>query len=192
VDDFNPYAAPEVGLSQSQFASPAEEGRGVWQDGKILVMAKVARLPYRCVRCNEPATNLLKRTLSWHTPWIYVLLAVSPLIYIIVALIIRKTAKIEVPLCDEHRAKRSRGLLIALGISLTGIALCFTPAFLGQDWVGLLVLTGVVTILGGLIFGLIASQTVVPQKIDETHVWLKKISPVYLAELPSLPDFDGR
>jgi hypothetical protein len=70
VDKFNPYSAPEVGVSQARLATEADEGRGVWQDGKILVMAKVARLPSRCVKCNEPATYRLKRSLSWHSQWL--------------------------------------------------------------------------------------------------------------------------
>ena len=64
MDDFNPYAAPEAGVAPSQLATDADEGRGVWRDGKILVMAKVARLPSRCVKCNAPATFRLKRTIS--------------------------------------------------------------------------------------------------------------------------------
>ncbi len=70
MDEFNPYSAPEVGITQSRLATEADEGRGVWQDGDILVMAKVARLPSRCVKCNEPATNRLKRSLSFG-PWLY-------------------------------------------------------------------------------------------------------------------------
>jgi hypothetical protein len=197
VDDFNPYAAPEVGVSRSPLANVADEGRGVWRDGNILVMAKVARLPSRCVKCNEPTTNRLKRSLAWHPGWVYLLILVSPLIFIIVALIIRKTAKIEIPLCDEHRANRSRNILIAWLTALSGIALCFTPAFLNAQALsngplpGILIFLGVILLFFGLIFGAIISQFVVPQKIDDTHVWLKKVSPLYLAELPLLPGSEG-
>ncbi len=111
----------------------------------------------------------------------------GPLIYIIVALIVRKTAKIDVPLCDEHRARRSKGILIAWIIALSGIALCFAPAFGNDERLALLVLAGVIMLLFGLIFGIIRSRVVAPQKIDDTHVWLKKVSPIYLAELPNLP-----
>jgi hypothetical protein len=191
VDDFNPYAAPEIGISQARLSTEADEGRGVWQDGKILVMAKVARLPSRCVKCNEPATYRLRRTLSWHSPWLF-LMFIFPgwLIYLIVALIVRKTAKIELPLCDEHRTQRSKGILIAWIVSLSGIALCFAMAFGNDDRLGFLVLAGLIMLIFGLIFGLIRSQVVSTQKIDDTHVWLKKVSPLYLAELPKLPYSD--
>jgi hypothetical protein len=190
VDEFNPYSAPEVGITQSRLATEADEGRGVWQDGDILIMAKVARLPSRCVKCNEPATYRLKRSLSWHSQWVILLVLVSPLIYIIVALIIRKTAKIEVPLCDEHRARRSKGILIAWIVALSGIALCFAPAFGNDERLWFLVLLGVIMLISGMIFGSLRSQVVATQKIDDTHVWLRKVSPFYLAGLPKLPYSD--
>jgi hypothetical protein len=114
------------------------------------------------------------------------------LIYVIVALIVRKTAKIEVPLCDEHRARRSNGILIAWVLSLAGIALCFAPAFSSESWVGLCILVGIIMLLTGLIYGSLRSQVVAPQKIDDTHVWLRHVSPLYLAELPRLPYADDQ
>jgi hypothetical protein len=194
VDDFNPYAAPEIGVTQSPFATEADEGRGVWQDGKILVMAKVARLPSRCVKCNEPATFRLRRKLAWMSPWFYVLLIFllgGLLLYALLGLVFQKTAVLEIPLCEKHRAKRSRGILIGWIVGLMGFALCFSPAFSSNGVVGLLVLLGIFMILFGLIFGSITSQVVTPQKIDDTHVWLKKVSPLYLAELPILPGSGG-
>jgi hypothetical protein len=187
VENFNPYAAPEAGVSSQHVASVKDEGRGVWQDGKTLVMVKIARLPSRCVKCNEPTDYRLRRSLSWIHPALYILL-ISPLIFIIVALIVRKTAKIEVPLCDEHREKRNRIILIGWIIALAGLAVCFTPAFLGEDY-AMAILLGIVMILAGLIVGN-NSQVVVPKKINDSHVWLSKVCPAYLDQLPWLPDPD--
>ena len=190
VGDFNPYAAPEAGVSPGHLAAEADEGRGVWRDEKTLVMAKVARLPSRCVKCNAPATSRLGRSLSWHTPWLYLMIFFPGLIfYVIAALIVRKTAKIEVPLCDEHRAARSKKILIGWVAALSGIALWFTPAFVPGDAAGIAVLVGVGLFLFSLFWAL-GLQVVTPQKIDKTHVWLNKVCPEYLAELPPLP-FSG-
>ena len=188
MDDFNPYAAPEAGVWPAHLETEAEEGRGVWQDGKTLVMAKPARLPSRCVKCNAPATYRLNRPLSWHSPLLYLMVIFPGLIfYVIVALIVRKTAKVAVPLCDEHRARRSRGILTAWIVALAGIGFCFAPAFGNDERLVFVVLAGIVMILFGLIFGMLRSQVVTPQKIDKTHVWLNKVCPEYLAELPPLP-----
>jgi hypothetical protein len=189
VDDFNPYAAPEARVSPGPLAAEADEGRGVWRDGKLLVMAKVARLPSRCVKCNEPATDRLKRSLSWHHPYWYFLifLPFGPLICIIVVLSIRKTAKIEVPLCEQHRASRIKGILFAWICALSGIALGFAAGFIEEDYGAVVFVVGVALFFFGLIFGSLTAQVVPPQKIDERHVWLKKVSPRYLAMLPPLP-----
>lgn len=183
MDDFNPYAAPEAGLAPQHFATEEDEGRGVWRDGKTLVMAKAARLPSRCVRCNEPATFRLKRTLSWHTPLLYVLL-ISPLIYVIVALIFRQTAKVQIPLCERHRAKRSKAIATCWLVALAGFALCFAPVF-NSDLMPLIGV-GTLMILGALV-GALFIAVVTPRKIDKTHAWLDKVSPLYLATLPKLP-----
>jgi hypothetical protein len=187
VSEYNPYAAPEVGITGSRLAGDADEGRGVWRDGKTLVMVKIARLPSRCVKCNEPATNRLKRTLYWYNPLLFLLILASPLIFIIVALIVRKSVKVEVPLCERHRALRKNGMLAGVGIFLVGIILCFSPAMGKDDIYVYGLISGIVLFFVGLIVMAVASQVVTASKIDDTHAWLKKVSPLYLATLPPLP-----
>jgi hypothetical protein len=191
VDDFNPYAAPEIGLTDARLAGEADEGRGVWRDGETLVMVKIARLPARCVKCNEPATYRLGRKLYWHHPALYFIILAHLFIYVIVALIVRKTAKIEVPLCEAHRAGRTKAILFSWIVALSGIALCFAPAISSDEGAYYAIPVGVIMVLFSLIFGMIRGRVVTPKKIDDTHVWLKKVSPLYLAELPSLPYSDG-
>jgi hypothetical protein len=190
VEDFNPYAAPSAAVSANALASEAEEGRGVWQDGNTLVMAKLARLPGRCVKCNAPATYLLRRSLSWHPQALYLMIFFPGLLfYVIVALIVRKTAKVGLPLCEEHRAGRSKGILVAWIIALGGIAVCFVPAFVEN--LPVLILVGLLIVVAGMVYGSLQSQVVAPRKIDKTHVWLSKVGRLYLASLPELPTYDG-
>ena len=55
----NPYAPPEA----SRIAGdPSSERGGFWSDGKSLVLHREARLPDRCLRCNEPAVKRLTQT----------------------------------------------------------------------------------------------------------------------------------
>lgn len=191
MDEFNPYAAPEVGVRETRLPDEGDEGRGVWRDGELLVMAKVARLPSRCLKCNEPATYRLKRSLAWHNKWLFLLIVFpSWIVYLIVALIVRKTAKVEFPICEEHRIQRLRGIAIAWALFLAGVVLIVVGADDSRPDLGFLILIGIVMILFGLIFGLIRGRVVPTQRIDDTHVWLKKVSPLYLAELPRLPFTD--
>ncbi len=43
---------------------------------------------------------------------------------------------------------------------------------------------GIVLVLAGAIGGILGSQVLVPRRIDRDFVWLSKVSPEYLAELP--------
>ena len=59
------------------------------------------------------------------------------LIYLIVAMVLRKTATIEVGLCDEHRAKRRRSILIAASMDWQLEFLLFTcPTHFSLSWEG--------------------------------------------------------
>src|SRR6476660_2337793 len=107
AEEVNPYASPrEVGnYPQLAIGHPFA---GLWRHGDMLVMHRLAPLPDICVKSNEPATRRLRRSLSWHHPAIFLLLLISPLIYIIVALILRKSATLYIPLTDEWFARRRR------------------------------------------------------------------------------------
>jgi hypothetical protein len=62
------------------------------------------------MRCGAPATNSLVSTFRWHPQWISYILVITVLaglIFLIVALILAavlsKTLRVEMPLCDRHR-----------------------------------------------------------------------------------------
>lgn len=187
--DFNPYQAPKTKSS----LAPLPPGAGLWREGNLLVMRKDAELPDRCVRCNAPADGYrLKRNLSWHHPAFYLIVLFNLLIYVIVALIVRKTAKIYVGLCEEHRRKRTRTILTAWFFSLLGIALIVAAiAYSGPQAspsLGILALVGLLMWLGFMIWGAATAPPVAPVKIDHQFVWLKKVSPLFLDTLPEVPD----
>lgn len=191
MDGVNPYAAPQSEVVVD--ALLAEPGDGVWRDGAILVMRKEAVLPDRCVKCNQPAGGgRLKRSLAWHHPAWFFLILISLWIYIIVALIVRHTAKIEIGLCEVHRRKRRNAIAVSWFLVLAGIgAFCAglglsggfgpTPWYAPASLVG-----GVVLFLAGLIYAVVAVPPVTPQKINKEFVWLKKVDPDYVAEFPPI------
>lgn len=160
---------------------PQVGGAGVWREGSKLVMSKDAILPDRCVKCNVPTTGRLKRRLSWHHPAIYLIIFIALLIYFIVAMVTRKSATIEIGLCDEHREKRKRNLMITWILFAIGILSLIVAAAM-ED--GTFVLFGILALFGSLIFGLIAIRVVTPAKIDDKFVWLNGVNKEYLAELP--------
>jgi hypothetical protein len=97
----NRYAQPEAVL-EDRTGNDAE----MWREGKVLVMRKGGDLPHRCIECNEPSAAPLRRyKLSWHSPWLYLLLLLALLLYAIVAAIVRKTAVVHVGLCELHQRR---------------------------------------------------------------------------------------
>lgn len=188
----NPYAPPEAEVVTANMVGAPMGGAnlGVYRQGKLLVMHKSAKLPDRCVKSNEPAFGrTLKRSLTWHHPAIYLSILVSILIYVILALILRKTATIYIGLSDLYFAKRIRAIMLGWGFVLAGIVLFIVGiVYIDQEeWMGLLIPGGIFVGLAAAIYGLIAARMVSPQKITDTHVYLKGVHPDYLAELPEFP-----
>src|SRR5262245_2627535 len=108
----NPYAPPVI---PAQYIAPQQAGlEGLWRRGNTLIMHKQAPLPPICVKSNQYATQWLKRNLQWHNPWIALTLLISPLIYIIVALIVTKRATINIGLTDEWMHRRRMRMFAAL------------------------------------------------------------------------------
>lgn len=197
----NPYAPPKEYVfadNHPQAGSPFEPGTepvGLWRQGRLLVMDKSARLPDRCVKSNEPATRRLRRNLYWHHPAIYLTILLHLLIYILLALILRKTATIYVGLSDRYFAKRRRAMLIGwvlavLSIALIGIGIGNVEPGAGPV-PAVLIVSGVFLFLGALLYGLIGSRMVVAKRISDRYVWLKGVHPEFLADLPPWPHHYG-
>jgi hypothetical protein len=184
MDEFNPYAPP----SADDILEPyVPDAGGLWRDGSLLVMTKTARLPDRCLKCNMPAGGwTLRRRLSWHPPAYYLLFFFcNVIIYIIVALIVRKTATVYVPLCEIHRQRRRRAIILGWILSLAGLGIVVAGGSSDAEYSGAVIFGGLILTLGAIIGGIIGSQVGAPRRIDDRFVWLKKVDPAFLGELPA-------
>ena len=144
-------------------------------------MTRHALLPNRCMKCNEPAERKLKRNLSWHHPALYLMIFGGALFYVILALILRKTATVEVSLCENHSALRTRDIMITWGLGLLSVAsflLALRFEILTFAEIGFLL------IVSTIIYGVVRVRVVTPTKIDHNLIWLKGFSSDYLADLP--------
>lgn len=166
---------PTVGMS----------GSGVWRDKSKMVVSKGAQLPDRCVKCNAPAPGAkLKKKLTWHHPAIYILIFVALLIYLIVAMIVRKAVTVELGLCEEHMAKHRRNVFITWLLILLGVCGFVMAVIVGDNN---FLLAGILLILAGIIYAVVAVRIVTPAKIDDKFAWLKGVNKDYLDELPQWP-----
>ena len=154
----------------------------VWREGKILVLAKNATLPDRCVKCNAPTGYRLKRDLSWHQPLIYLTLLAGVLIYVIIAIVVSQKATIHVGLCERHRSQRRFAIGIGWGLVVLSILLFVLAGFYSKP---ILILPGLLAFFGGAIYGLVKGKVVTPKRIDKELVWLEGACKEYLDTLPA-------
>jgi hypothetical protein len=154
----------------------------VWRYGRQMVTRSDTPMPDRCVRCNAPAKGFrLKRQLSWHPPAYYLLILISILIYVIVAMCIRKKGTLYIGLCENHRVQRSRFILASWLAGLIGLGLLFAAA--GYES-GALAFTGIVLVLAAIVVGAVKAPVISTAKIDNDFVWVKGVNEAFLAELP--------
>jgi len=162
---------------------------GPWREGKNLVVARGGPLPDCCVKCGAAATGVLRRTLTWHHPALYALILVSILIYVIVALIVRKTAKLQLPVCSTCASRRRRNLAIGWLSFVLSIA-CFIAGGSivdSNERAGAaLLISGGVLILFSLIWA-VGIQFVLTRKITDRFVYIYKVSKDMLSTLPQFP-----
>ncbi|HWE37172.1 MAG TPA: hypothetical protein VG406_11450 [Isosphaeraceae bacterium] len=179
MDEFNPFAPPKAGVGAKARLRPVGPGAEIWWEGDALVVPKGAVLPDVCVKCGDVAVKRLRRNLSWHNPVVYILM-VSPLIYIIVALIVRKTGKVEVGLCGRHARRRLTAILIGWTLALAGIAgmVLTIPIDMPELGGG-----GAILFFIGLLCGAFGARTVYPERIDTTHIWLKGVQSAFPASV---------
>lgn len=190
MSEFNPYAAPQAGLTSVGGKLGAGGDGGLWRKANLLVMHKQAELPDRCVKSNQPAHGgRLRRKLNWHHPGVYFTLLISIWIYVLVAIFVTKKATINIGLSEAWFARRRTAMIVSWSLVLAGIGLIVvgivaferTPAF------GLLIALGIIGMLGAAIYGLVAARMVAASRITDEYVWLKGVHPDYLRDLPTWP-----
>jgi hypothetical protein len=166
---------------QPYFPPPSHGLETIWRNNSVLVMTKEALLPSRCIKCNAPAGEQLKRKLTWHHPALYLLILVSVLIYAVVALVVRKTAIVTVPLCEEHSSARRQNIWLTWLLVFLSVASFVLAAMMEE---GMLAFGGAVFLFAAAIYGGITLRIVAPTKIDDYFVWLKGVNQNYLQQFP--------
>ena len=168
-----------------------------WRDNKLLKARKGAILPDRCFKCNAPADGYqFSRMLTWASPlWAYTINSVSPLLcglipYVMIYPFVCWRGKITAGFCPRHRKRRSRAFLGAWLLGLAGFLLFFVTAVaraLGGSAAepgtleNILLLTGCLVVFAAIIGGFFATRVLVPARMDEDFIWLKRVAPEYLA-----------
>lgn len=171
-------------------AAPAMPATAYRQGNKLVIPAG-APLPRYCLKCAQPVMGeFFKKKFQWHNPLLYLIVLVSPLIYIIVALIVMKRVELMVPMCPEHIQRRKK-LLIATWV----LALGFIPggilvgALVGNatdadTGVGVGLLAGFLMMIAAFVTG-VRAVIMRPREITPTSATFTGVCEPFLAMLPS-------
>lgn len=178
----NPYAPSRASL---EVADKPVRGAGIWRYGKSVILAQGHAFPQRCVKCNEPSVQPHReQKVYWHHPALYVLLLIWVIVYLVVALAVRKTAKIDPGLCEQHRRERRKWITIGWVGSLAGLFVFPMAAFaVGLETLPAMSLT-ILCVLGIVVLAIVKSRVLYPQRIDDQYARLRGADERFLASLP--------
>ncbi|WP_408951296.1 hypothetical protein [Lysobacter sp. Hz 25] len=178
----NPYEAP-----QSAFGvTDQDDLTGPWRDGTDLVVRPDARLPPRCIKCNAPASAIKRRRYYWHSGAYYLLILLSVLVYVIVAMLVRKNTHLSSGLCERHGRRRVLGMSAAIVLFLASFS-AFVVA-LAEGSKPELFLFAILALPVSIAAGL-SARLVYPRRIGERYARFRGCGPAFLE---TLPRFSGR
>ncbi|MDX2212036.1 MAG: hypothetical protein SFY66_01985 [Oculatellaceae cyanobacterium bins.114] len=160
--------------------------KGLWRSGNLLVVHPDVQLPDRCIKTNQPAYGKrFRAVLYWHHPAIYLLILVNLMIYVVVALIVRKKAVVYLGITEAALQQQKKLLLRCWIVGIAGAILLISalalPSAQVNQWT---VFWGVALMVSGLLWGIIGSRLVGAERIENEYVWIRGVSPAYLADLP--------
>jgi hypothetical protein len=155
---------------------------------KLIVPApptgQAAILPPPCIRCGAPADGKpVEKTLYWHHPAIYLAILAGVLIYVILAMVLRKSIKVRVPLCAHHAKRRGTAITLAWVLPLVGIADAFILPQFNVDG-GVVALITVVLILTGLVTWAVVANPIRPSLINQFQAEFTGVCRAYLQQVP--------
>src|ERR1700733_3753407 len=170
---FNPYAPPGSVVPRWPGASGGTPG---WRlEADRLIARKGAVLPPICLWTGVPTTGLrVRRTLAWAPTWLAIL-ALSPIVYLIAYLMVRKTGELDYALGEVARKRQRAAVVIGTGGAAGAAALLFAGARF--DLPGLFVASTLVFLVA-VIAAAVLGRTVRPVKIDKEFIHLKRRRPV--------------
>lgn len=148
-------------------------------------------LPEVCMKCGEAATQFKRRTFSWYPPWTAVLLVAGLVPFAIVAILMTKKSRVEVPLCDAHKNHWLMRQLLSIGsffalvlfLAITiGVAVAIGDDNRGENVLMPFVCGGnAILFLGWLILAIILQNTAIrPTEITEDSITLTSVSDAFV------------
>jgi hypothetical protein len=148
------------------------------------LMGQPATLPPLCVKCGNPADGKpVEKTFYWHNPAIYLTILLGALVYVVVAMVVRKRIRVRVPLCAQHAQRRGTFVMLACVLPLIGIADAVILPQFDVDG-GLVALLAVALVLAGIIIWASVANPIRPTFIDQSHGDFTGFNSAFLQKIP--------
>ena len=163
--------------------------QGAWASGKLLITAHDAVLPPYCIRCGRPAgANTFSKKFSWHPQWIYFFILFAIFIYVVVAMAMRRSVSLQIPLCDGHLEKY-RALRLAAVVLLLGCIpeMILAGNYLPEQYMGWGIAAGISALVAGVVCLITFSSLLHAKRIDRQYGYFYSASPAFLQLLPQPP-----
>jgi hypothetical protein len=157
------------------------------------------RLPMVCMVCGQPAVAHKSKNFAWYPKWTVLLIFVHVIVFAIVASILTKRMRVDVPLCENHRGyfwKRTVLILLSfLFLTVLAIGGGIVVADQFPNDAGGIICIGVSGLfLVWLILAIIVGQTMIrPREITERSITLIGVCDDFVAafkEMKAHDDFD--
>jgi hypothetical protein len=184
----NPYAAP-VASSQAPLAT--QTASGLYRRGSLLVVERGAPFPPTCIKTGVACTDFIARKHSWHHPAIAITILLSPIIYLFIALIVRKKSQFSVAVSPQAVAQRRIGILIgsvvlAIGIGLFAYGVVNSAPGPNNQWALLMPIGALVFVVGVLFAGKFGAYYGI-KSIDDRFTTISGAHRDFLAQIPDYP-----
>lgn len=143
-------------------------------------------LPPVCMCCGAPATCTKPKTFAWYPKWIGVTVIAGFLIFAILAAVMTKRARVDVPFCEQHKghfATRTMfgwfgflGLIALVVLMVMATSGPHHSSALDQLWllVPVYILAWVVTMI------VLGTSTLRPTEITDFYVSITHVSPQFV------------
>jgi hypothetical protein len=170
-------------------SAPAISALPIVRQGSQLIVptpppGQPAILPPLCIKCGAPADGKpVERTIYWHHPAVYLLILAGLLMYAIVAIVVRKSIKVRMPLCARHAQRRSIAVTLAWVLPLAGIADAIILPQFNVDG-GIVALITAVLVLTGLVLWGVVSSPLRAKSIDQYRGILTGCCQIFLEQFP--------
>jgi len=143
--------------------------------------------PHRCVCCGVETERQVKNTFTWMPAWVNILILAGLMPWLIVALVMRKSMRISLPICDRHRGHwRARRMYVWLGL-LLWIAYTITLSMLFKQLPEDFANAGIVILIFGvliwLMLGMVYTNSgISAREITDKWAELGKVNDLFAKE----------